>query len=202
MDLPIEIFYYVTEFLPRESAIALALSCKKIFQLLNGVFQGLTRMEKWETLLLLERDHDSFAACQQCLKLHGAFSVICQRRCIDCRDHYKVSLPGGARPVLCRLLARRYLRGLPLDRLQAIAGLTRSQVLNNFKTFQELTFRMVCGSLLVRQQTLIAPLTTAGRLTSLSAYRLDAALHGPLLRLSARTSPGSVSGWNCRGTDP
>lgn len=126
-SLPIEVVYYLAKLLPKESAIALALTNKAMYSIIGSlVLRELSKLEHWNLLLLLERDSDILVACQQCNKLHSPFlrtlrgtrgipclrerlQTFCRREAESGRHSVLLELL-GVTPALCRLLAKRYVR--------------------------------------------------------------------------------------------
>jgi hypothetical protein len=182
-SLPAEILYYLAKKLPKESAVALALVNRAMYSLIGPrFFQGLSPKEHWRLLLLLERDSDLTVACQLCQKLHSPFVAMSSTRFLEhraVRDIACAKKPGswvahGIMPAYCRFLAQRYLRHQPYFELLTSAARTKTYALSSdFQLFHTTTIRFIDGNLLVRQETLVAPLTAGGDLTSRAAYLLD-----------------------------
>lgn len=174
-SLPNELKAYTAQFLPKESAIAFALTCKTMYDLLGQrFFDNLSTQEHWDLILLLERDSDLLAACQECMKLHSPFAP--RRRRTDtlpCINQPKSILPNGVTPTLCRLFAKRYIRQMPYIDLLSTAAQTVIFTLPDFKLFSQVTFHLRAGNLFVRQETSIAPLTAHGELTGRGAFLLN-----------------------------
>ncbi|KAL2132482.1 hypothetical protein VTI74DRAFT_3756 [Chaetomium olivicolor] len=184
-SLPPELIYYIAKLLPKESAIALALTSHAFFDCVGRqCFKGLSITEHWNLILLLERDSDLMVACQQCMKLHNPFvgsrnvPKSYRPRHLPCMEKDSSLLPLGLTSALCRLLAKQYIIQEPYGELLAMVGRTRTYTLPDFKLFFTTTARIVKGNLLVRSEALIAPLTTKGDLTSRGAYLLDVVTNG------------------------
>ena len=172
--LPTELGQYIASLLPKESASALALTSRAMYNLVPPQLYGrLSILERWRLLLFLERDSDLLVACQQCMKLHSPFT---SHSGVPCEGQWKLLLPDGITPALCRLLAKRYIRQERYTDLLSIAMRTEIYSAQDFKVFTNTTLRMSNGSLFVRLQTSIALLTTEGNLTSHSAYLLNSVL--------------------------
>jgi hypothetical protein len=168
VSLPNELKAYVAAFLPKESAIALALTCRIMYSLLGQRFFGnLTTREHWNLMLLLERDSELLVACQECMKLHSPFAPT-----PPCINQSKFLLPRSVTPPLCRLFAKRYIRQKPYDDLLSIVNRTQIHTLPDFKLFSNVTCHLSTGNLFVRQEISIAPLTAQGELTGRSAFLL------------------------------
>lgn len=185
-SLPYEVIYHIAKLMPKEAVVALALTNKAMYDIVGPRFpKSLNKRERWNLILLLERDLDLLVACQQCNRLHGFFEISRPERyphsffsqpddrAIPCIRNPRASLPPGVTPALCRLLARRYIRRQPYAELLSMAIRTRVYTIPDFKFFDTTTLRIIDGSLYARQETFIAPLTSHGRLTSCSAYLCD-----------------------------
>jgi hypothetical protein len=196
-SLPIELISYTAKFLPKESAIALALTSRAMYGILGSeFFASLSSDQRWRLLLLLERDTDLFIACQMCRTLHNAcvpFSLNAKRceHIIDanslggdyipglaCLSDERYLVPEGITSAICRLIAKRYIRHQPYGELLTMASRTKKHSLPYFKLFATTGLHMIEGSLYVREEILIAPLTTNGDLTSISAFLLDQVTNG------------------------
>jgi hypothetical protein len=168
-SLPAEILYYLAKHLPRESAVALALVNRSLYSILGPrFFQGLSPQQHWNLILLLERDSDMMVACQQCQKLHSPFVSLPNTksrshtpgRYLECCKRPASWLSHGVAPAYCRLLAKRYVRQQPYSELLAMAAGTKTYTLMpEFKLFHTTTARLKHGNLLLRHETLVAPLT-------------------------------------------
>jgi hypothetical protein len=185
-SLPDVVIYHLARLLPKESAIALALTSRALYSILGPrFFIGLSEEERWRLLLLLERDTDLLVACQQCKKLHGPCAPLASEpnstsfqsypsspelAAMTCLRSHDFLLPEGATPAFCRLLAKRYIRRQPYGELLTMASRTRIYTLPDFKLFSTTIYRMVDGQLLLRQETVIAPFTSKGELTGRGAY--------------------------------
>jgi hypothetical protein len=173
-DLPTELGQHIASLLPKESAAALAVTSRAMYNLVPPqLYRTLSIPELWRLLLLLERDSNLLAACQQCMKLHSPYM---SRRCVPCKRQWTSLLPDGITPALCRLLAKQYIRQERYTDLLSIARRTEIYTAHDFKVFTTTALRMSNGSLFVRLETTIAPLTTDGNLTSHSAYLLNSVL--------------------------
>jgi hypothetical protein len=138
------------------------------------LFRDLSISERWKLMLLLEKDSEILVACQACLKLHSPF----QRRDASCQGQWQVLLPVGVTPALCRLLAKRYIRGTDYSDFLCIAGQTKTHTSPDFKAVSHSTLRMIDGNLFVRVETQIAPLTAKGELTGYCAYLFNCVVDG------------------------
>ncbi|KAH6614546.1 hypothetical protein B0J18DRAFT_439617 [Chaetomium sp. MPI-SDFR-AT-0129] len=168
--LPLELGQRIASLLPKESAAALSVTSRAMYNLVpKQLFADLTVSERWTLILLLERDSEVLVACQLCLKLHGPFKC----RGAPCQNRWQFLLPDGITPGLCRLLAKYYIRQKNYADLLCLAGRTKIFTIPNFKIFSRSTLRMIDGRLFVRLESHIAPLTIQGDLTSRSAYLLD-----------------------------
>lgn len=168
--LPTELGQRIASLLPKESAAALSVTSRAMHRLVpKRLFRDMSIQERWRLMLLLERDSELLVACQLCLKLHDPF----RRRDVPCQTRWQLLLPAGVTPALCRLLAKRYIRRTNYSDLLCLAGRTKIYTIPNFKVFSNSTLRMIDGKLFVRQETLIAPLTAQGDLTSQSGYLFD-----------------------------
>lgn len=178
-SLPIELICYTAEFLPEESAVALALTSRAMYGVLGAEsFATLDTDQHWRLLLLLERDTDLFAACQQWQILHGpcAPMSISPNR-INCCSTSGL-LPQGVTPALCGLVAKRYIRRQPYSELLTMAGRTKVYTISDFKLFGTTEMRMIEGNLYLREEILMAPLTKTGDLTSRGASLLNEVTNG------------------------
>ncbi len=168
--LPVELGQRVASLLPKESAAALSVTSRAMRRLVpKQLFGDMSIRERWRLMLLLERDSELLVACQLCLKLHSPF----RRTGVPCQTQWQLLLPAGITPALCRLLAKCYIRQTNYSDLLCLAGRTKTYTIPNFKVFSNSTLRMINGKLFVRQETLIAPLTAQGDLTSQSGYLFD-----------------------------
>lgn len=173
--LPIDLGQHIVSLLPKESAAALSVTSRAMHSLVpRRFFRDLSVPERWRLMLLLERDSDFLVACQLCLKLHGPF----RRRGTPCQGQWQLLLPDGITPALCRLLARCYIRQKSYADFLCLAGRTKTYKIPDFKVFSSSTLRMIDGKLFVRLETLIAPLTAQGDLTSQSGYLFDHMING------------------------
>ncbi|KAL2133649.1 hypothetical protein VTI74DRAFT_1964 [Chaetomium olivicolor] len=170
-SLPLELIVHVAAFLPNESIVALALTCKAMYSLIGQrVFNNLSPSEQWGLLLFLERDSELLVACQECLKLHNPLAPV--RHQLPCRRLRRSCLPGSITPAFCRLLAKYYIRQKPYGDLLNTRNRTEFHILPDFKIFKTLTCHINTGNLFLRQETFIAPLTNQGELTGRGAYLL------------------------------
>ncbi|KAM7187322.1 hypothetical protein V8F33_011312 [Rhypophila sp. PSN 637] len=164
-NFPPEIILYMVQFLPKESAIALALTNKRMLQLIGErVFDGLTDEERWRLVLLLERDTVLVTACHYCRRLHNGVSKgdkFSLAMGFACNSGDGSMLPYGVTLVQCRLVMRQYLRQQPYTDFLTISNGTRVLSLPDFKVFQSSTLRVVNGHLLFRSESLIAPFSSA-----------------------------------------
>jgi hypothetical protein len=188
-SLPAVVIYHLANLLPRESAIALALTSRALYSILGPrFFINLTEEERWRLLLLLERETELLVACQQCKILHGPCAPLASepnRNSFDtcpssprlapmtCLRRHDFLLPERATPAFCRLLAKRYIRRQPYGELLTKASRTRIYTLPDFKLFGNTIYRMVNGQLLLRQEIIIAPFTRQGEFTGRGAYLLN-----------------------------
>ena len=168
-SLPPELVVYVAGFLPNAAAAALALSSKKMYSLVGRRPFNMSAPEHWSLVLLLERDSDTLVACQECMKLHRPFAPIHQPR---------LFLPGGVTPAFSRLAAKQYIRQRPYSALLYAVNRTTIHTLSDFKLFSTVTYHMSTGNLFLRQEILIAPMTSGGKLTGRSAYLLNEIMDG------------------------
>lgn len=182
--LPFEVIYDLTELLPKDSAAALALTCKAMYAILEArCVKTLGAQERWKTVLLLERDSDLLVACHWCQKLHrplvpratGVVNAEPELRCV--REAKRCLLPGLS-PTWCRLVAKRFIRHQPYDDLLALPCRTKVFTSPDIKIVDNSTFRMVDGNMFWRKQIFIAPLTGDGQPTGRSAYLLNTVLFG------------------------
>jgi len=175
--LPLELVVHLAAFLPTESAVALALTNKTMYRLIYGqpfdiqatVRFDMITVERWNLLLLLERDSNVLAACQECMKLHGPL----RRAGLACVERSRTFLPGDITPVFCRLLAKRYIYQENYVDLLSMANRTQVSTQPDFKLFTTITYHLRAGNLFARQETFIAPLTVERELTGRSAYLLN-----------------------------
>jgi len=133
-----------------------------------------TTVERWNLLLLLERDSDALAACQERMKLHSPL----RRAGLACVERSRIFLPGDITPVFCRLLARHYIYQKDYADLLSMANRTQISIQPDFKLFATVTYHLRSGNLFVCQETFIAPLTVEGELTGRRAYLLNKAVDG------------------------
>lgn len=168
--LPLDLVPYIAAFLPKESAAALAVTNKTMHIIIGQrVLDGLNEVEKWKLILLLERDTEIMMACSQCNKLHAPISSASNMgrssvwgdgpRCATENMTRYVHLPRGVSPVVCRLLAKRYLRQQPYTDILSIAGKSAFLTLPDFKLSSTTSLRLVNGNLLLRNQIFIVTLT-------------------------------------------
>jgi len=169
-SLPPELVVYVAALLPNEAAIALALSSKTMHYLVGRrPFGNLSARGRWNLILLLERDSHTLVACHECMKLHSPFAPIHRPR---------LFLPRGVTPAFSRWIAKQYIRRrLHTDLLDAV-NQTAIHSLLDFKLFSTVRCHMGTGNLFVRQETLIAPMTSRRNLTARSAYLLNEVIAG------------------------
>lgn len=180
-SLPVDLIYHLARLMPKESAVALALANKALYCILGAPFtKGLSTLEHWRLMLLLERDSDLLVVCQQCQKLHGPYDiapptgVFSQHvRLTPCVKARQFLLSPGITPGFCRLLARRYIRHQPYADLLTMAVRTRIYTLPDFKFFGTTRLRIIDGSLFIRHERIIAALTSQRDLTGRSAYLLN-----------------------------
>jgi len=182
--LPLDLIPYIVTLMPKESAAALAVTSKQMYSIIGPrVLRRLNPAEKWRLMLLLERDADLMMACGQCNMLHAPImtpapyqwnscsgGAQCVRETTTDRSH----LPKGITPVLCRLLAKRYLRQQSYGDILSMAAKSFFLTLPDFKVFNTMALRIVNGNLLLRNQIFMAPMakgtkTASGR----AAYALD-----------------------------
>ncbi|KAM7214772.1 hypothetical protein V8F06_009844 [Rhypophila decipiens] len=161
-NFPPEIILYMVQFLPKESAISLALTNKGMLQLIGErVFDGLTDEERWRLVLLLERDSVLMTACHCCQRLHNPISkgrislgIPCDSYCTSGRT---LTLNSGITSALCRLVARQYLRQQPYTDFLTLQRGTLAFSFPDFKIFQSTALKMVHGNLMLRVESFIAP---------------------------------------------
>ena len=158
---------YVAAFLPNEAAVALALSSKTMYNLVGRRrFGNLSIRERWNLILLLERDSGTMVACHECLKLHCPFAP-------RARHRLAVALPRGLTPALLRFVAKQFIRGMPYTDLFGFANRTIVHTLSDFKLFSTITCHASSGNFFLRRETLIAPMASGNELTARSAYLLN-----------------------------
>jgi hypothetical protein len=178
--LPLDVVVSLAPFLLGESAVAFALTnktmygiiCRRSFDTQAISRFNMTTAERWNLLLLLERDSEVLAACQECMKLHGPL----RRAGLVCVERSRTFLPGDITPVFCRLFAKYYIYQKNYTDLLSLANRTQIFIQPDFKLLTTVTYHMRAGNLFTRQETYIAPLTMEGELSRRSAYLLNKAV--------------------------
>lgn len=179
LDLPAELLYYVAKYyLPQESVAALSMTCKATFDLLGSQLRnGLNKYEKWNLIILLERDCDLATACPGCLKLHLPF-LGGGRACDTTLGLY---LPFHLTPSMCRCILRRHAYGQPYSELVSAMSKTNHLVLPDHKQFLSRSLRIAeNGGLLIRTEIVLGCISDDGTISSRSAHLLQRIVCGTL----------------------
>jgi len=196
LKLPADVVLLFCRELDRMDLVSLARTCRDLAALLpaggmkNTALAG--KKDAWELLLRRERyDDDSTspaAACQRCMRLHRPTSDVSLEDDDETGEPYEPCvadgctsfLPRRASPAFVRLLARARLQGL--DSTTTTMRWTQTHILPDVKIANTLTFRWVDTSLLLKNETVIAPLVYGDdgtpQSTPRGAYLLNEVLYG------------------------
>ena len=221
LSLPADVVLLFCRELDRMDLVSLARTCRDLAALLpaGGMSTELAdKKDAWELLLRRERDDDDddsnlAAACQRCMRLHRPTGGVSSEDDDDetgepyhpcLADGCTSFLPRRASPAFVRLLARARLQGLEGEERDIAATMrwTQTHILPDVKIANTVTFRWVDTSLLLKNETVIAPLVYGDdgtpQSTPRGAYLLNEVLYGAFSHGDiCQHFDWELMGWGC-----